>query len=282
LRKYLGDPCRLLQAVRPAFLYVRHVVAVKHQIRGHEMRTLLLATTAILPLLAGIPANAADMPAKAPAYRAPPPVAYSWTGIYFGGHLGAGWTTKEWRTDSFSNGLAFGLGSGTASGFLGGAQIGINYQIDAMVFGIEGDFSWADLSGETCNTLGGLFHCDSKADRFGTVAGRLGIAVDRALVYFKGGAAWVHDTHSITIFGGSLFQSTVSANKRGWTAGAGVEYALTRNWSAKLEYDFMDFGTTRLDFFDGALPNEIKQRIHAVKFGWNYKFDWGGPVVANY
>jgi outer membrane immunogenic protein len=253
------------------------------------MRTLLLATTAILPLLAGLPAIAADMPAKAPAYRAPPPVAYSWTGIYFGGHLGAGWTTAEWRTLDFA-GLfgAFRMGSGSASGFLGGAQIGVNYQVDVMVFGLEADASWADLSGETCSTLTGLVQCNSKADRFGTVAGRLGIAVDRALVYFKGGAAWVHDTHDLTVFNGGATEATVSSNKWGWTAGAGVEYALTRNWSAKLEYDFMDFGTSRFVFDTPIVGNtsivtaDIKQRIQVVKFGWNYKFDWGGPAVANY
>ena len=249
------------------------------------MRKLFLAASAILPLLTGVPAKAADMPVKTPSYRAPPPIAYSWTGIYFGGHLGAGWTTQEWRAIDFVLGtLRF--GSGTASGFLGGAQIGVNYQVDAMVFGIEADFSWADLSGETCFTFLALVQCNSKADRFGTVAGRLGIAVDRALVYFKGGAAWVHDTHDLTIFQANFGQSsTVSNNKWGWTAGAGVEYALTRNWSAKLEYDFMDFGTTRLSFdfpFNTIVTTDIKQRIQTVKFGWNYKFDWGGPVVANY
>jgi outer membrane immunogenic protein len=252
---------------------------------GNVMRTIFLAATVILPLLAGGPAQAADVAAKAPIYRPQPPVPYSWTGIYFGGHLGAGWNTNEWRGLDFQN-LAFRFGSGTASGFLGGAQIGVNYQVDAMVFGVEADFSWADLSGETCTTLGGLIQCNSNADRFGTVAGRFGIAVDRALIYSKGGAAWVHDTHDLTVFGGALAQSTLSSSRWDWTAGAGVEYALTRNWLAKLEYDFMDFGTSREVFDFGSssstLTTDIKQRIQAVKFGWNYKFDWGGPVAASY
>jgi outer membrane immunogenic protein len=99
----------------------------------------------------------------------------------------------------------------------------------------------------------------------------------------------VHDTHDLTIFrGGGVTEATGSSNKWGWMAGAGVEYALTRNWSAKLEYDFMDFGTSRFVFDTpfigntGIVTADVKQRIQVVKFGWNYKFDWGGPVVANY
>ena len=79
----------------------------------------------------------------------------------------------------------------------------------------------------------------------------------------------------------------MSGNKWGWTAGAGVEYALTRNWSAKLEYDFMGFGTSRVDFDLGPaglaiIPIDVKQRIQAVKLGLNYKLDWGALVAASY
>ena len=252
------------------------------------MRTLLLAASAMLPLLAGVPATAADMPAKAPMYKAQPPVSYNWTGLYFGGHLGAGWNTNEWRAVDFAGFGAFRLGSGTASGFLGGAQIGVNYQVDAVVFGLEADVSWADLSGETCNhpLLASSVQCNSKSNRFGTLAGRFGIAAERALVYFKGGAAWVHDAHDLTVIGAGVVEPAVSVSKWGWTAGAGVEYALTRNWSTKLEYDFMDFGTSRFVFdvptIGGTVTTDVKQRIHALKFGWNYKFDWSAPVAASY
>jgi outer membrane immunogenic protein len=257
--------------------------------KGNVMRTIFLATIAILPLLAGFPAIAADMPAKAPAYGQAPPVPYSWTGMYFGGHLGAGWATSEWRNRDFGGQFGpFSMGSGTASGFLGGAQIGANYQVDVMVFGAEADFSWADLSGQTCTTLAALVQCNSRVDRFGTVAGRFGIAADRALLYFKGGAAWAHGSHDLTAFGTGINpppENTVSANKWGWTAGAGVEYALTRNWSAKLEYDFMDFGTTRFGFDltpNAVVTADIRQRIQVVKLGWNYEFDWSGPVAASH
>jgi outer membrane immunogenic protein len=241
------------------------------------MKKLILAACAVLLLSAGVDANAADMPWRAPIAKAPPPVAPNWTGLYVGGHLGAGFSTKEWEVTDPNIVLPIHFGSDAVSGFLAGAQIGVNYQVDALVFGIEADASWANLSGETCNT-GQSFHCFSKVDRFGTVAGRAGIATDRALVYIRGGAAWVHDTHVMTpiVLG---FDTTASGSKWGWTAGAGLEYALTRNWSAKLEYDFMDFGTSQYTFdfplASTIVATDIKQRLQTVTFGLNYRFDWG-------
>jgi outer membrane immunogenic protein len=148
-----------------------------------------------------------------------------------------------------------------------------------MVFGIEADVSWAQISGEACNTLEGTIHCTSKADRLGTITGRFGIAADRTLVYFKGGAAWLHDTQVFSIL--TAMDASPSGNKWGWTAGAGIEYALTRNWSAKVEYDFMDFGTSNFVFVSAAPGGgsvtstaNIEQRVQTVKLGLNYRFDW--------
>ena len=203
-------------------------------------------------------------------YAAQGPAIHNWTGLYFGGHLGPGAFTNVWA-ETFS---------GTATGFLGGAQIGVNYQVGAIVAGLEADVSWAGLSGETCNRPGtSVPHCTSQTDRFGTLTGRFGIAMDRALFYVKGGAAWVQDRQVLS-FDDSSLQLTASGDQWGWTAGAGVEYALTRNWSARLQYDFMDFGTNPHVFVGptGAIATtpDIDQRIHAVKFGLNYTFDWGG------
>jgi outer membrane immunogenic protein len=247
-----------------------------HQRNGHAMRTLLPSASALLLLPMGQPACAADLPTKAPIFAAQ--ATYNWTGFYLGAHVGAGWASDVWDASSFINlGEPLHLGAGSASGFLGGVQAGVNYQIDAMVFGLEADASWAQISGEACNTIQGAVHCTSAANRFGTVTGRFGIAADRALVYLKGGAAWLHDEHTLSILG--ALDTTVSGNRWGWTAGAGIEYALTRNWSAKLEYDFMDFGTQQHLFVTtlvGTLNSTIavKEQIQTAKFGLNYKFDW--------
>jgi outer membrane immunogenic protein len=73
--------------------------------------------------------------------------------------------------------------------FLGGLQVGANYQVDVMVFGVEADFSWAGLSGETCAALQDAVECNTKANRFATLTGRFGIEADRALFYLKAGEA---------------------------------------------------------------------------------------------
>jgi outer membrane immunogenic protein len=253
------------------------------------MRTLFFAASALLLLPAADPARAADVPAKAPVYRSQPPVAYSWTGFYLGGHVGAGWATNDWNASGFIGvPQSLRLGAGSATGFLGGVQAGLNYQVDAMVFGLESDVSWAQISGESCNTIQGGIHCTSKAERLGTITGRFGIVADRALVYLKGGATWLHDEHVLSIIGSP--DASVSGDKWGWTGGAGIEYALTQNWSAKLEYDFMDFGNQQLVFVTTPVGTtetqtttaEIKQRIQTVKFGLNYKFDWVALGAGRY
>jgi outer membrane immunogenic protein len=162
---------------------------------------------------------------RAPLNKALPPATYSWTGLYVGGHLGTGWANNDWENLDFAGGSAPRIGTGTGTGFLGGAQAGVNRQLDAMVFGIEADVSWAVLSGDACHLGGGIPLCNSRADRFGTVAGRFGVVADRALVYLKGGAAWLHSTHVFS----ATAMATGTGSKWGWTAGAGVEYGLTRN-----------------------------------------------------
>src|SRR6185436_20170473 len=111
------------------------------------MRSLLVGLMSAAAF--GGAAIAADM--ARPVYKAPPagvlPVAYDWTGFYIGGHVGYGWAEKDWRD-------AFGLNvSNKADGFLGGGQVGFNYQIGQFVLGAEGDFSWTGIKGST-NVLG--------------------------------------------------------------------------------------------------------------------------------
>jgi outer membrane immunogenic protein len=225
-------------------------------------------------------AMAADM--GRPVYKAPPagalPVAYDWTGFYIGGHVGYGWADKDWRD-------AFGLATThTADGFLGGGQVGFNYQINQFVLGVEGDISWANLNGNSTAVFGLAAPVtqsfNSEVDWTSTLTGRLGIAIDRWLVYGKGGVAWAGDRYATNRY---TFPASVeiSDTRWGWTAGAGVEYAFAPNWSAKLEYNYMDFGTKAYSFAPGT-STDIDQQIHAVKFGINYKFGGGGPIVARY
>jgi outer membrane immunogenic protein len=130
---------------------------------------------------------------------------------------------------------------------------------------------------------------------FGTVTARVGVAVDHALVYVKAGGAWAHFDHTITSAAPAGFPlipgplATLGENRAGGTAGVGIEYKFWRHWSAKLEYDYMDFGTKNLQFVSAPalgtiFTNNINvtERISVVRAGLNYQFDWGSPVVASY
>lgn len=248
------------------------------------MRRILVGGVAFLTL--GASALAADLQIRSPG-KAPPPVAFSWTGLYVGVHLGYGLSTKEWYLPNQPNLSPGGLrlGSDTISGIVGGGQLGFNYQVGNTVFGIEAAFSGADVSGETCNFTVGPQNllCTSRVNWVATLTGRLGVAMDHLLAYFKGGAAWVSDEHRMQFFIGAL-EPTASKTVLGYTVGVGVEYALTRNWSVSLEYDYIGLGEDRFSFTFPAQTGyaDIRQRIHTVRFGGNYRFDWGAPIVASY
>jgi outer membrane immunogenic protein len=230
-----------------------------------------------LALGIGGSALAADLPVKArPAPVMAEPIA-SWSGLYIGAHVGGAWGTIE--SDFVSPPAT--IASGTLNGFIGGGQIGYNFQNGPIVFGIEADASWTNLSGKTpCLVVGS---CEREVDWFGTVTGRIGFVADRALIYVKGGGAWAQFDYTTSFGGGPAL--TADDTKWGWTVGAGVEYAFLPNWSAKLEYNFMDFGKDTIDFTvpfgPGTVPVESQQFIHAVKFGLNYKFTTG-PILARY
>lgn len=242
------------------------------------MRTivaLLLASTSLF-MAAPQAAYSADLPAKAarPALAAP---VWTWDGFYIGAHVGGAWGTVE----SEFTAVAFPIASASVNGFLGGGQIGYNFQSGVIVVGVEADASWANIKGTTPCLF--VLSCKREVDMLGTITGRLGFTADRALIYAKGGAAWAHFEHDVSIIGVSL----ASADKTvwGWTVGTGIEYAITPNWSAKAEYNFMDFGNHTLGFATplpgGAVNVDTTSSIHAVKFGVNYRFG-GGPVVARY
>ena len=273
----------------------------------------LFATVALAALFAA-PAMAADMPVKAPRYAVPPPVVTSWSGFYVGGHFGGGWGTKDWnqtRVDvSVSGDLGNFFGPGTiftnlptavtVDGFHGGIQGGYRLQSGIWVFGVEGSIAGADIKGEAiCFDL----VCSSKIDWLATLTGQVGLALERALLYVKGGAAWVHDKHTLAFAtclpggdpGGTCTASSLSTTRTGWLFGVGIAYAFDPRWSAFVEYNYMDFGRTNAVLtvtevtaggggsFIETRTYDIHQNLHVVKAGVNFRFDLGGgPLVARY
>lgn len=234
------------------------------------MKCGIVLSVGLLAAALVVPAHAADvgnrMVTKAPAYVGP---SYNWTGLYVGGHIGYGWGDKD---VSFPvTGVATGQ---SVDGFLGGGQVGYNYQLGTMVLGVEGDFSWSNADGSSAC---GVNICASRLDWISTVTGRLGYTWGPGLLYAKGGGAFARDHYDLSLAG--LGVGAASQTKSGWTVGLGLEYMLSPNWTAKAEYNYVDLGTDRLTFSNGV-PADIDQKAHLLKFGVNYKFNWDAPLAG--
>ncbi|HXX26325.1 MAG TPA: outer membrane protein [Pseudolabrys sp.] len=223
------------------------------------MKKLLLASMGVLAL--GIAsASAADLPrraAPAPIYT-PVPV-YNWTGFYVGINGGGAFGHA-----SVSN--AFGSQGFDADGGLVGGTLGYNWQVGQWVLGIEGDIDWADIRGSTSNGLcfGGT--CSVKNDWLATVRGRIGYAFDRFMPYITGGGAFGDVKTSVPAFGG---QTNTQA---GWTAGAGLEFAINGPWTAKVEYLYVDLGKDTCDTGSCGIATTTDFHTNIVRAGFNYRF----------
>lgn len=239
------------------------------------MRHLVFGALAGLAALAMTPASAADLGQK-PVYKAPAvPTAYNWSGFYLGIQGGYGWGDGDLNVPTFAT------ASRNVSGWFGGGTIGWNWQAagSPWVWGIEADFSGSNIDHHDTPFFGVI---DSKVNSFGTARARIGYAVDPALWYITGGFAWADHDVTVTI-PGIGFAASESNTHSGWTIGAGVEWALVENWSAKVEYLFMDFGSDSVfnNFNLGVI--DVDAQIHTVKVGLNYRFGGGkAPVVARY
>jgi outer membrane immunogenic protein len=264
----------------------------------------LFATISQLALIAGTGANAADLPRKAPAMLAPVAPAYSWTGCYAGVHVGYGWARSDVSESNVSVGPG-GSGSVTSTldsdGAVYGGQLGCNYQFQTGAFdtkwvvGIQGDFAGTNLRGDVADPfnpfLGGITGTMAmKTQWLASVTGRVGITAwdNRALIYAKGGVAWVQNKWDSTASGYCVFYAIYNGcdpnlrdNRTGWTAGAGGEFLISPswpNWTAFVEYDYYRFDSGA-DSFVVGVTNPIAgnaitpgdQSIHVVKLGMNYK-----------
>ena len=182
----------------------------------------------------------ADLP-QPPPPQAPtayvPTVApiYNWGGIYRGANAGYGFGNSDWTDPANVSGST---GNFDVSGFLAGGTLGVNFQSGAWVFGIGGDFDGSWLKGTSSSTFcanvgfGAAAQCETKNTWLGTARGRVGYTADRVLFYGTAGGAFGNIEAGVN----ELQNST----EFGWTAGAGVEFALADNWTARVEYLFVD------------------------------------------
>jgi opacity protein-like surface antigen len=244
------------------------------------------------------------MPLKA---KAPPVVPWTWAGLYLGGHVGGALAMTDFA-DPFGPSV---FGDKVRSpGFLGGGQIGYNWQPKGSrwVLGTEADLSLMSSDGDaTCfepsaTVVGSTCRVQPRATA--TLTGRVGYALGpdgRTLVYGKGGLAWADESIGMTLndAGENFIQTAALATVNGqtgslwgWTLGVGVEHAITPAWSIKVEYDFLDFGSrnvanignvafTPVFLVTTATPpgtSAVSQNIQEVKLGLNYK--WGADPSA--
>jgi outer membrane immunogenic protein len=236
------------------------------------MNKTLIGIAAAVALI-GTPALAADMPLKAPTPLVAAP--YDWTGLYGGVHAGAGWLTSGYVEEEE-------VASG--AGWLGGVQVGGNWQWRQWVIGVEGEFWGSTLYDRSFSGDPGGSENRTVNNRWdAAVSVRSGIAFDRTLIYGKLGVVWGKFNYSeteIDINGGSSFYESANAISTGVLLGVGFEYALTDHWTTKLEYNYIDYGTVIANFtevdcapcFSRSFSASEKNVKQLIKLGMNYKF----------
>jgi outer membrane immunogenic protein len=276
------------------------------------MRKRLLGSVAILTLAAVGVAHAASSHHAKPVPRVPPPPVDPWTGFYVGGNVGYSWGRSS-TTTNFFNGATGALltstsGSFNLPGVVGGGQIGYNQLNGNWLWGLETDFQGSGERGNANSKFlcavavcqagnpffatGGLPQnpvaittFNQKIDWFGTVRGRVGVVTTPAIVaYVTGGLAYGEVATSGTITGqtgtGAVTATAFNGNttKAGWTLGGGVEGRLSPQWSAKVEYLYMDLGTVNnagllpTNFIPIAATFSSRVTDSIVRFGLNYKY----------
>jgi len=240
----------------------------------------LLAGSVALAVLVGASAKAADTSVvKAPVSNEPPFTAYNWTGVYIGIQGGGGWS-RVVQTDArpFSSDPYYATG-----GMIGGT-VGVNVQSGQIVFGVEADGASSWIKESTIGTSpffgncgGAPPRCFSNLEALATVRARAGIAMDNVLPYVTGGLAVgsLHAEEGDVAANGAFGAGTSTVV--GWTAGVGIEAMFTRNWSAKAEYLYVDFGN-RAIFNDNVggvtFPETLRFTTSILRVGLNYRFGY--------
>ncbi|TWB03651.1 carbohydrate porin [Bradyrhizobium stylosanthis] len=226
-----------------------------------------VAVGSVLAGLGGPQAHAGNLASEVPSVR---PI-YHWTGFYVGGHFGYGDADFGRATNPFpEQGV---LLPHSATALSGGLQLGYNWQLAGrVVIGIEADATFpGPVDGLALARSPAPFH--TTIDYVGTVRGRVAYALDRLMPYVTGGVAWGHTHINVNDADGVTPLFPVGHYQAGWTAGLGLEYALSGNWTAKAEYEHVDLSRKTYDLSGFGLGSvNVDPRIHLLKLGLNYQF----------
>jgi high affinity Mn2+ porin len=257
------------------------------------MKEFLFAGIAAIALAGG--AAAADLPVKAP----PAATNDDWSGLYVGGHVGYASGSSGWSATSTaavapaltgSLDLFNGFDAFKATGsYFEGFQAGYNYRAPSrLLFGIEADVSFPSTIGGTAtfsSAATGAASYSEQVEVSGTLRGRIGYAPGHWLFYATGGLAWTYDQFTRmqiagTPAGGTAVPGQVENRfmvpRFGGAVGAGVEYALPSNWTARLEYLFTDYGNRGVTFPAGAQRFDSNLALNELRFGLNYRLNADG------
>lgn len=243
---------------------------------------LVLAAVAIVA-----PARGADMglpPSYYPPAAALPPPLYNWTGFYIGGNIGAGLLKDDFS--QAAAGPTFIVAPFTVSpvGVVGGLQVGADYQFSSVVVGVAVAGSGSSITGSanqfTTAAPPNQERMTSNPQWFGTATARIGYAANTLLIYAKGGGAFMAVQYTQDQLSGAAagLTQSISNTRTGYTAGIGLEYAMTENLSALFEYDFMGFGSKTYNF--AQTPMQISSDLNTLVVGLNYRFNWANGTVA--
>ena len=245
----------------------------------------------------GAPAGAAAPPAYAPApapalvYKPPPArYAYDWTGFYLGSDGGYGWAMPK-GTLADAAGVPLTPYSYGVNGPLAGLLVGGNYQFDKFVVGVEGDWQWSNLTGNS-QTLAplaaagsfpsGPFTISTTVKGYASIRLRLGVAFDRFLIFGTGGWAWGNPSTSYALTG-AVPLVTNGGSSKGWATGAGAEYAFTENVFGRIEYRYTNLAISSfVDIASNAAQADTNFPISDVRAGIAYKFGGTDPILANF
>lgn len=285
--------------------------------RSKEFKMINKSALAAVFAAAATAAGAADLPSRAPAapYYAAPAV-FTWTGFYAGLNAGVAFRSSNnfaivpagfgaAPNGAPAPGNIFGSGGNNSNdtSFVGGGQIGYNWQFGSFVAGVETDFQGIANSGNNngfgiaapvAGVAGVVPYAIAASGAsgtkwFGTVRGRLGYAYDRVLFYGTGGLAYggggnrtgvvqYFNSVNATAIPTATYSGGGSGTRTGFALGAGVEYAINNSWTVKGEYLYVDLGRRNNVFASAALPassfsgGNNSNRNHVVRIGLNYKF----------
>jgi outer membrane immunogenic protein len=217
-------------------------------------------------------ADIATPPPPAPPNSYLPTTApINWGGFYIGVNSGYGFGTSNWTAAPASRAAGATIGSFNTSGLLVGGTLGLNLQANAFVFGVETDGDWTNLNGSSssnnyCSLVAAT--CETKSDWLSTARIRIGYAFNQILVYGTGGIAFGDIQSGLNP--PATFGSSINV---GWTAGAGIEYAFSQNWSAKIEYLYINLGNVSCPVNCGpAVPFTVPLAENVIRAGVNFKF----------